>query len=385
VTTTAELEAKFDHRRYFIVTATRSGSTLLSAIMADAGAAFGMATPEQWDRTGGDLEHPQMWRVLMSLSAAESISIGRPAFGLSRMRWVAHRSLAKRRLKAALAGADFAKVYGAHKLVRPAFKLGFFPTVILSYRRFEDQALSLGLMHAHASWESLRENYRSIYENGLLLLHTFGGCVVSYEDIVDPANRAWADRLAEVTHLPAEHLLAARDRRVQHPSRPTATAWEDPEMGRLFDALNLLRERVLPPCPQVLRSWVARSAAADRALARSAVPAAPSRLERAAAWLERPACLLVLAARDRRVPRRIKLAALLAIVYFFYPVDLISNSIPFSGRLDEMALLGLGLSLAKLFPREVLTDHACAVDALFRERAPPLSRLAKICAGVSPS
>ena len=104
------------------------------------------------------------------------------ALGIQRMRWNAYRSLGKKRLRAELGRARFTKLYGAHDLVRPAFKIGHFPTVILSYRRFEDQALSLGLMHAHATWESLRDNYRQVYFNGLWLLNTFGGCVVGYKN-----------------------------------------------------------------------------------------------------------------------------------------------------------------------------------------------------------
>src|ERR1700683_3205206 len=119
-----------EDRRFFIVTAARSGSTLLAAILADAGADFGMAAPRLWDRATGALEHPGTWRALGYFTAADALSTGRPGFGLTRMRWVAYRSLGKRRLRAGLACARFVKVYGAHRLVRPAFKIGYFPSVI---------------------------------------------------------------------------------------------------------------------------------------------------------------------------------------------------------------------------------------------------------------
>ncbi|HXQ50972.1 MAG TPA: hypothetical protein VN802_07755 [Stellaceae bacterium] len=184
-----------ESRRFFIVTAARTGSTLLSAILADAGAEFGMTPPRRWNRAGGDLEHPDLWRALRYFSDAETLSMmGRPPFGIARMRWNIYRSLGKKRLREGLRRARFAKVYGAHKLVRPAFKIGYFPTVILSYRRIEDQALSLGLKYPHANWEFLRDNYLHVYRNGLLLLNMFGGCVVGYDDILDPADTSWRKR-----------------------------------------------------------------------------------------------------------------------------------------------------------------------------------------------
>jgi hypothetical protein len=243
-------------RRFFIVTAARTGSTLLSAILADAGADFGMTAPPRWDRAGGDLEHPELWRALRHFCHAETISaMGRPPFGLARMRWNIHRSLGKKRLRAGLAQARFAKVYGAHKLVRPAFKIGYFPTVVLSYRRIEDQALSLGLMYAHANWEFARDNYLHIYGNGLWLLNTFGGCVVGYDDILNPADNSWAAALERATGLPMARLIAARDRRVEDASPPAQATWVDRSAAPLFEAIQALRGKVLPPSQQAQRLW----------------------------------------------------------------------------------------------------------------------------------
>ncbi len=246
-------------QRFFVITAARTGSTLLSAILGDAGADFGLPTPTDWDRSGGELEHPELWRALRYFRSADAISTGRPRVGFARMRWNACRSLGKRRLRRALDAARYVKVYGGHELVRRAFKLGYFPTVILSYRRFEDQARSFGLMHAHATWESLRENYRHIYGNGLWLLDTFGGCVVSYEMLVDRRETAWAEPLSRVTGLSAERLLAARDRRCDGPSRTVELA-VDPAMDRIHATIDVLKGKVIPPSDQALRSWRARAA-----------------------------------------------------------------------------------------------------------------------------
>ena len=242
-----------EDQRSFIITAARTGSTLLSAILADAGADFGMTAPQEWDRAGGGLEHPELWRALRYFRKAEAISTGRPPFGIARIRWNAYRSLGKKLLRAGLGRARFAKLYGAHELVRPAFKIGFFPTVILSYRRFEDQALSLGLMHAHASWESLRDNYQHVYCNGLWLLNTFGGCVVGYKNLADRDDSTWVKPLARTTGLPIERLVEARDYRIDALSRPARTGSVDRTAGRVFDAMEALSGKAIPPSEQALR------------------------------------------------------------------------------------------------------------------------------------
>jgi hypothetical protein len=263
--------AEGDLRRVFVVTAARTGSTLLAAVLADAGAEFGMPAPRLWDRAGGALEHADLWRALRYFRAAADLSTGRPAFGLARMRWNVYRSLGKKWLRAGLGRARFVKVYGAHDLVRPAFKLGYFPVVILSYRRFEDQALSFGLMHAHASWESLGDNYRHVYRNGLWLLATFGGCVVAYENLTDRADVSWAEPLARATGLPAARLIEARDRRLEEASAPAAVTGADPATDEIFAAMQLLRGQAIAPSHQAQRTWQsmrARQPAASRGAAR---------------------------------------------------------------------------------------------------------------------
>ena len=222
------IEAK---TRFFIITAARSGSTLLSAILADAGGDFGMAIPKEWDRTGGDLEHPGLAPVFSCFSRAEMISKERPRFGISRLRWVLYRSYGKKKLHAVLSACRFAKHYNVYKLVRPAFKIGYFPKVILSYRQFEDQAVSFGLMHPHADWALLCNNYLEVYNNGLWLLNTFGGCAVAYEEVVDLENCSWAQPLADVTGLPIAKLIGARDRRVAHSPHRLATGIDEQTKG----------------------------------------------------------------------------------------------------------------------------------------------------------
>ncbi|MBV8649839.1 MAG: hypothetical protein JO255_00145 [Alphaproteobacteria bacterium] len=178
-----------ERQRFFIVSTGRTGSSLLSAILADAGADFGFAPPRSWDRRGGEMEHEQLTVAARSIAKANAVSPERPG-GIARLRWTLRRSAAKRRMRSSLRDVRYVKVADAHHLVRPAFKLGYFPTVILSYRRFDDYAVSLGLIHAHADPASLARQYRQVLRMGLWLLNTFGGCVVGYEQLVDPADRS---------------------------------------------------------------------------------------------------------------------------------------------------------------------------------------------------
>jgi hypothetical protein len=147
------------------------------------------------------------------------------------------------------------KVADTHHLVRPVFKLGYFPTVILSYRRFEDYAVSLGLIHAHAGPASLARRYCETLQMGLWLLNTFGGCVVGYEQLADPADRSWAVPLGRATGIPSEALVAARDRRLATLSAPVFARSIEPETLAAFEAVDALHGRYIPPSNQALRSW----------------------------------------------------------------------------------------------------------------------------------
>ena len=52
-----------DKRRFIIVGTGRSGSSLLAAILAGAGADFAMPSKQQWGRDGGGFEHPDFVRA----------------------------------------------------------------------------------------------------------------------------------------------------------------------------------------------------------------------------------------------------------------------------------------------------------------------------------
>jgi len=214
-----------------------------------------MRTPEGWDRATGAMEHPDLLTACRRYSAANGISPAKPRGAVRRYRWTLLRFLGKRRLRHALTQTRFVKVGEAHLLIRPVLKLGYFPSIILSYRRFEDHAISVGMMVANANLEQLVEQYNRTYKSGLWLLNTFGGCVVSYEQLIDPGDRSWIEPLAQVTNLPAGRLLAAQERRTAAPSHRIKAPCFDRAARQTFDDLEALRGLVIAPSTQALRSW----------------------------------------------------------------------------------------------------------------------------------
>jgi len=274
----AETHVDPERRRVFILSSGRSGSTLLASILADAGAEFGMRTPEQWDPGTGALEHRDLHRMAAWMGYAYDLSVDRPGIGPRRYLWDFYRSMGKSRLKRLLRAARYIKGEGADFAVQPAFKLGYFPTIIVSYRRFEAFATSSGLMRGHSNLETLVKYYNRVYRNALLLLRMFGGCVVGYEPLSDTRDTSWASPLATATGLPADQLIAARNRRQRGPARRDEPQPLDASTAETFASLDALRRLAFPPSDPALRSWRGKSQSEKRiaSSAASAEATAPS-------------------------------------------------------------------------------------------------------------
>ena len=72
--------------------------------------------------------------------------------------------------------------------------------------------------------------------------------------------------------------------------------------------------------------------------------------------------------RDPRVPAITKAIPLLTLVYILSPIDLLPDVIPFLGQMDDLALLGTGLTLfISAAPKYVVNEHL----ALMRGEVPP--------------
>jgi uncharacterized membrane protein YkvA (DUF1232 family) len=85
---------------------------------------------------------------------------------------------------------------------------------------------------------------------------------------------------------------------------------------------------------------------------------------------------LYLAYKDPRVPLYAKIFAAVVVGYAFSPIDLIPDTIPILGYLDDLVLIPLGVALAiKMIPPDVLTD--CRAQASTRmEQGKPVNRVA---------
>ncbi len=203
-----------DKTRYFIVCTGRSGSSLLAAVLADAGAQFDMQIPEDWDPADGELEHRLVEECSRLFRRASYIQGGKRYFLLYKYMIDFYRSQGKKRLRAALARARYVKALNADLWMSNVVKLGYRPRIIVNYRDFAANARSYYLMTGMRLPE-FATYYRRINGNALLMLNVFGGCAIESDELTDLGETAWADALAQATGLDREALLASRARRVK--------------------------------------------------------------------------------------------------------------------------------------------------------------------------
>ena len=87
------------------------------------------------------------------------------------------------------------------------------------------------------------------------MLDTYGGCAVSYEEVVDPDDTAWGDALALTTGLSRNALLAARGKRIKDKilKYPEAVGLSDPTADRIYENLRKLKGVAVEPSPQFRR------------------------------------------------------------------------------------------------------------------------------------
>ncbi|HXQ50971.1 MAG TPA: hypothetical protein VN802_07750 [Stellaceae bacterium] len=64
-----------------------------------------------------------------------------------------------------------------------------------------------------------------------------------------------AETLARAAGLPAAKLIESRNRRIEAASPPAEAAWVDQTSVPMFEAVQALRGKVIPPSVQALRLW----------------------------------------------------------------------------------------------------------------------------------
>jgi uncharacterized membrane protein YkvA (DUF1232 family) len=92
---------------------------------------------------------------------------------------------------------------------------------------------------------------------------------------------------------------------------------------------------------------------------------------------------LFLARRDPRVPFKARLAIVLAVGYFFSPIDLIPDFIPVIGQLDEVVIVSALTAFAiRSMPKEVLDEYRAKAKVQFAARTPRTYAIAIVLATV---
>ncbi len=245
-----------DSLRYFILCTGRSGSTLLAAILADCGAEFGMPNPDDWDRAGGDLEHPLVSRCSLLFRRAGYIQGGKRYFLLYKYMIDNYRSRGKKLLRRALAEARFVKAMNVDLWLWHVPKFGYQPRMIVSYRAFGETARSY-FVRTGIRLPEFADYYRRTYGNALLMMDVFGGCAVSWEELADPAETGWADALSQATGFDRDALLASRARRLKPEdgagdNRPKVPL-HDEASEKIYRELRSLSGIYVPPSHQFRR------------------------------------------------------------------------------------------------------------------------------------
>jgi hypothetical protein len=237
-----------DKDRYLITGTGRSGSSLLAAILADAGANFGIPAQTSWDRRGGAYEHKKLHLAYNWYSRAQKIS--RSLWPGRMGRKYCERQM-REELRSLLTDVPYAKSQTLVWLVHEIRALGFRPRIIVSYREFNGYAASFHIRLGMRMSE-LAETYVDTYATTALQLQLFGGCAVSYEELMDEREEAWATAVSQLTGLPAEKLLEARQKRAERGQPPKASPILDPgvvdsRIPAMYQAFAALKGKVIEP------------------------------------------------------------------------------------------------------------------------------------------
>ncbi len=238
--------------RYLIVSDGRSGTTLLASILGMAGADFGLPVAEDWNPSSGSNEHPDLvptTEVLEKAEALTALSTRYPGLDIIAR---GYRSRAKRKVGRLLEKAPYHK--SSAYMAPYAFKLGYSPRIIASYRQSGALARSKMLLQ-RTTYPNIVDRIEMTYRNALIGIYTFGGCAVSFEEIIDPGETGWMEALSEMTGMDYAALAEARARLVKSEADGNTSAGFrlDPRLEALYEDLRAIKGRYLPPSTQYLR------------------------------------------------------------------------------------------------------------------------------------
>ena len=180
--------------RYFIVGIGRTGSSLLSAILSDSGGNFGLNNVRDWDKSSGAFEHPDIIYISKHFRRASYLTKNKRSNIITKYNIDVRKHLAKSKAKKILKKVQYVKSDNLDLWVWYSIKMGYKPKIIISYRNFFEVAQSLYVMTGLNFIDS-EAQYIRIYENCLLMMSVYGGCIVNYDDLIDFSNSNWAKPL----------------------------------------------------------------------------------------------------------------------------------------------------------------------------------------------
>jgi len=229
----------------FIISSGRAGSTLCGALLATAGANFGVEDVKDWDKKAGAYELKEIGKA--SEHHSREVNLKKYShISLHRM-WHRkyHRYMAKRYAERAFIKADFFKLSNS-TLARMAKKQGYHPKLIILYRPFPEYNMS-SFLRSGRQYPEMRNHFYQTYTTGMLALNIYGGCVITYEEMITPDENAWISRVSEVTGLAENKLKQSRDELIEsrESKRENYFRLPDPELDNLEEAIYKIRDRVI--------------------------------------------------------------------------------------------------------------------------------------------
>ena len=210
---------------------------MLSAILANSGANFDMKPLEEWDRRSGALEHHYIHESYKWFSRAKKIrsSVIPQIFGYKFCIGKSNSYIQKLFDK-----ADFAK---SSKLIwmvkRIADHLDYQVRIIGVYRNFSDYLVS-----RYRKFGGSYNKWRSYWENVnytlLLQSRIYKSVLIGYEEMVDFAQKEWAENLAFLTGLSKAKILEQRKKIVNQKlaQREPRSLFENPDTRKLYETLR---------------------------------------------------------------------------------------------------------------------------------------------------
>lgn len=192
--------------KYIICGTERSGSTLLSAVLANAGANFGMSLKTDWNRNSGAFEHTTLINMIKYFKRKE-------LYGnfSDRLKLFFENKIIQQ-IKNGLGEEVTYLKYPIYSEQQAYYvrKSGFQPRLIMTIRKFEEVAQSQLYKHG-GNYLDLKNYYIDTLSTCILELKNYGGCIISYDELTNLNERKWADRITQITGLSKNLLIEKRD------------------------------------------------------------------------------------------------------------------------------------------------------------------------------